>query len=129
MADRYWVGGTANWDGTAGTKWATTSGGTGGAAVPTSADDVYFDAASGAVTVTAVTTRSCRNIDFTGFTGTFAGASILRVYGSMKLASTLTWMFSGDLYLDATTAGQTIDTQGVLLNSVILVGATAGSGE
>jgi hypothetical protein len=26
-ASRYWVGGTANWDGTAGTKWALTSGG------------------------------------------------------------------------------------------------------
>ena len=31
MADRYWVGGTAAWDGTAGTKWALTSGGAGGA--------------------------------------------------------------------------------------------------
>jgi len=39
-ADRYWVGGTANWDGTAGTKWATSSGGNGGASVPTTADDV-----------------------------------------------------------------------------------------
>ena len=27
---RYWVGGTADWDGTAGTKWAYTSGGVGG---------------------------------------------------------------------------------------------------
>ena len=45
MADRYWVGGTAAWDGTAGTKWALTSGGAGGQAIPTSADDVFFDAA------------------------------------------------------------------------------------
>ena len=30
MADRYWVGGTANWDTTIGTKWATTTGGAGG---------------------------------------------------------------------------------------------------
>jgi len=47
MADRYWVGGTNNWNGTAGTKWALTSGGAGGQAEPTSADDVYFDAAPG----------------------------------------------------------------------------------
>jgi hypothetical protein len=46
MADRYWVGGTANWDGTSGTKWSATSGGAGGASVPTSADDVFFDATS-----------------------------------------------------------------------------------
>lgn len=42
MANRYWVGGNANWDATAGTKWATTSGGAGGAAVPTAADDVFW---------------------------------------------------------------------------------------
>ena len=43
MAAKYWVGGTANWDATAGTKWALTSGGAGGQAVPTSADDVFID--------------------------------------------------------------------------------------
>lgn len=74
MADRYWVGGTANWDGTAGTKWATTSGGAGGAAVPTSADDVFFDAASGSGTVSTVNGYApvCRNLNFTGFTGTLS---------------------------------------------------------
>jgi hypothetical protein len=43
MANRYWVGGTATWDNTAGTKWATTSGGAGGSTAPTAADDVFFD--------------------------------------------------------------------------------------
>ena len=46
MASRFWVGGTANWDGTTTTHWASTSGGGGGASVPTSADDVTFDTAS-----------------------------------------------------------------------------------
>ena len=46
MANRYWVGGSATWNATVGTKWATTSGGAGGASVPTSADDVFLDAAS-----------------------------------------------------------------------------------
>jgi hypothetical protein len=31
MADRYWVGGTDTWNGTALLKWSTTSGGVGGA--------------------------------------------------------------------------------------------------
>lgn len=44
MANRYWVGGTASWDGTAGTKWSATDGGVGGSAIPTSADDVFFTA-------------------------------------------------------------------------------------
>ncbi len=41
MANRYWVGGTGSWNDT--THWSTTSGGTSGASVPTSADDVIFD--------------------------------------------------------------------------------------
>ena len=73
MAARYWVGGTAAWDATAGTKWALTSGGAGGQAVPTSADTVFFDAASGASTVTiGAGTAVCSTLTCTGFTGTLA---------------------------------------------------------
>jgi hypothetical protein len=97
MADRYWVGGTANWDGTAGTKWATTSGGAGGAAVPTSADDVYFNAASGTVTCTVTASASCATLNFTGFTGTFAGSSQVTISGDTTVASGMTWTHSGTL--------------------------------
>lgn len=77
MALRYWVGGTATWDATAGTKWATTSGGAGGAAVPTSADQVLFDAASGANTITIGSgyNPSIFSLTMTGFTGTLAFGS------------------------------------------------------
>lgn len=64
------MGGTANWDATAGTKWSTTSGGASGAAVPTAADDVYFDAASGAANATITAAAVCRKLDCTGYTGT-----------------------------------------------------------
>ena len=70
MANRYWVGGTANWDGTAGSKWSLTSGGAGGEAVPGAGDDVFLDAASGAVTVTYTTSSTIGSLDCTGFTGT-----------------------------------------------------------
>lgn len=44
-ADRYWVGGTDSlWNKTA--NWSTTSGGSGGASVPSTNDTVYFDANS-----------------------------------------------------------------------------------
>lgn len=72
MANRYWVGGTATWDGTALLKWSTTSGGIGGAAVPTTADIVFFDAASGAGTVTLGISPTVNFLTFAGFTGTFA---------------------------------------------------------
>lgn len=72
MANRFWVGGAATWDATAGTKWALTSGGAGGQAVPTAADDVFFDAASGANTVTLSASSVARSINCTGFTGTLS---------------------------------------------------------
>ena len=77
MADRYWVGGSGTWNATAGTKWASTSGGVGGESVPTSSDDVYFDVSSGSVLVIVDTaaTRSARSISFNGFTGTFSASS------------------------------------------------------
>jgi len=92
-ANRYWVGGTDSWNTTAGTKWALTSGGTGGQAVPTSADDVFIDAASGAVTVTATTSvgwLNVKNLDFSGFTGILAGSSSLEIYGSLTMGAGMT---------------------------------------
>jgi len=90
MADRYWVGGTGLWDSNVGTKWATTSGGAGGASIPTLTDNVFFDAASGAVTVT-VSSAECANLNFTGFTGSIDGQTnaILYVFGDLILSATM----------------------------------------
>ena len=81
MANRYWVGGNNGWDGTAGSKWSLTSGGAGGQAIPTSSDDVFFDAASGAVAVTTSITGNCSSINTTGFTGSMTGAGSIVVSG------------------------------------------------
>ena len=50
MANRYWIGGSGNWSDTA--HWSTTSGGTGGASVPSTTDDVIVDANSGSAAFT-----------------------------------------------------------------------------
>ena len=93
MANRYWVGGTATWDGTALLKWSTTSGGIGGSAVPTTADTVFFDAASGANTVTiGAGVATCSTLTMTGFTGTIA-------FGS----NSITCAGTGTIYTGATT--------------------------
>lgn len=102
MAARYWVGGTANWDGTAGTKWSTTSGGAGGAAVPTSADDVFFDANSGAATVTVTAPSVGLTLNFTGFTGTFAGASQVTISGNVTIVVGMGLTYTGTLIINAT---------------------------
>lgn len=93
MASRYWVGGTDNWDGTAASKWALTSGGAGGQAIPTTSDDVFFDAASGANTVTVSANVNAHNLEFTGFTGTFAdpGGNEVNMTGNLTLATTMTY--------------------------------------
>ena len=69
MATYYWVGGTGTWDASTTTNWATSSGGAGGAGVPTSADDVVFDSASNA-TAYSVTIGG-----FVG-TGSFSGSTL-----------------------------------------------------
>jgi hypothetical protein len=83
MANRYWVGGTATWDGTVGLKWALTSGGVGGQLAPTTSDTVFFDANSGANTVTIGTGAVCSTLTMTGFTGTLAfGSNSIQVAGT-----------------------------------------------
>jgi len=126
MADRYWVGGTANWDGTAGSKWALTSGGAGGQSVPTSADDVFFDAASGAVTCTVTATANCRSLNFTGFTGTLAGTSAIQFFGNLTLVSGMTWTHTGAINTMASSASWSITTAGKTLGS-LNIGVNGGT--
>lgn len=52
MAARYWVGGAGTWAAGNTANWSATSGGAGGASVPTSADTPIFDANSGSGVVT-----------------------------------------------------------------------------
>jgi|GEM_PF-823323 len=56
---RYWVGGAGDWNDAS--HWSTTSGGLGGACIPTVANDVYFDANSGFGTTTATRTITISN--------------------------------------------------------------------
>ena len=118
MADRYWVGGTENWDGTAGTKWAATSGGAGGESVPTSADDVFFDAnSSGTCTVVSGNTGA-KSITCTGFTGGLTISTGLNVYGDFILSNTMTYVHSGSpLRLVGT---GTVNTFGNLMGTTLI---------
>ncbi len=73
MAARFWVGGTGTWDASTTTHWAASSGGAGGASVPTATDDVTFDANSGGGVCTIATSTSvnCQAFTAAGFTGSF----------------------------------------------------------
>src|SRR5690606_10497878 len=68
---RYWVGGAGDWNDAS--HWSTESGGSGGACIPTVANDVYFDENSGFGTSGAARTITVnngnayfRNMDWTG---------------------------------------------------------------
>lgn len=130
MADRYWVGGTATWDGTAGTKWALTSGGVGGQAVPTAADDVYIDSGSGAVTVTVSSARVCKSLKFVSgagaFSGTFSGTSGITISGDLVLSASMTNNSTTSLTFNSTTS-QTITANGKALDCNITFNGVAGS--
>lgn len=124
MADRYWVGGTDTWNLTAGTKWSATSGGPGGASAPSSIDDVFFDANSGVGTVTLPSTTNqanCRNLDTTGFSGTFTGVDpgYIQIFGNLTIGATTT-LPTGTGYWDfrATSGNYTITTNGKTLYNV-----------
>lgn len=125
MASRFWVGGTESWNGTIGLKWALTSGGLGGQAAPTAADDVFLDANSGTVTVTVDTTKAlCRSFNATGFTGTFHLTEIATVMevgdgttGHFTLGSGMTFTVAGGaeyvlLKFLSTTTGNNITSNG-----------------
>jgi hypothetical protein len=128
MADRYWILGTGTWDSTSTTNWSASSGGTGGASVPTASDNVFFDANSnvgtGAFTVTMATTpRVCNDFTASGLDGamTLAGTSIgLTVSGSLTFQATnFTRTYTGTTTFNATTTGKTVTTNGVAFGSAV----------
>lgn len=136
MANRYWVGGTDTWDATAGTKWAATSGGAGGQTVPGTGDIAFFDAASGANTVTLGSGYNpvVGNLTMTGFTGTlaFGSQNISLSGGSGNIytgASTFT--VTGTPVINCTTGGagtRTINAgSGVTEANAISFNITSGS--
>lgn len=134
MADRYWGGGTGGWNTTNTTNWysdlaRTTLAG----AVPTAADDVFFDNLSNAtaytVTIGIGYTALCRSLSISGPVSgnvTIAGASALTISGSLSIASTgVTCTYTGIITFNATTTGWTVSA-GVSLGSAITFNGVGG---
>lgn len=130
MPDRYWVGGSGTWDTTSTARWSATSGGAPGASVPTSADDVFFDANSGApLTINSgvAATQSCRNLTISVSGVTHAGTGgTFSIAGSMTLHSGTTWTRQGGIAFTSTASGNTITTNGVSLGSAVTFNGVGG---
>ncbi|MEI6767205.1 MAG: hypothetical protein WCM76_16365 [Bacteroidota bacterium] len=127
----YWVGGAGNWSSTS--RWSLTSGGSAGTSLPGISDNVFFDGNSGFTSVSKTVTVDvasafCQNMDWTGAlnTPTFASSTstnALKIYGSLKLITGMTYSFTGPVYFEATSTGQTITSAGKTFpNNVYLNG-------
>lgn len=114
MAARYWVGGTGNWNASDTTHWSASTGGANGASVPTSSDDVFFDANSGTGTCTLLTAAAnCNNFDASATSLlTIAGSVGLSVYGNFTLKAGMTMSYTGTITFAATAMGKLV-TSGV----------------
>ena len=134
MADRFWVGGSGTWNTTNTVNWSTTTGGAGGASVPTATDNVYFDGASAAGNYTVSTSigLNLNSLDLsivkpTAGTVTFTDTGIFNIAGSVNVISTgVTWSAFGNWNL-TTTAARTINVSGITLNSITFNGTGGGS--
>lgn len=133
MATYYWVGGTGSWSNSNPYNWASTSGGVGGIGVPTSTDDVVFDANSdtgGPFTVTIAGTTTvgnafCKTFSTGGSGGaldqtmTLAGAGRLYLYGDLTFPAS-NFTFSGTTILTFQDSA-TITTNGVTVGQITIV--------
>jgi hypothetical protein len=134
MANRYWVGGTDTWDDSAGLKWALTSGGVGGQLAPTTADTVFFDAASGANTITIGAGAVGLSLTTTGFTGTIAfGTNKISLAGNAITVFTgaATYTVTGTPLIELTYAGstgtRTITASAISEANVVSLNVVAGT--
>ena len=119
MADRYWVGATnSSWTTTATAVWSTTAGGSGGASVPTSADNVFFTNA-GSYNVFIAGAVSCANLTISsGAPNIIFSSGSLTIYGSYSSHNAArSPTFTGTLpIVFAATTSQTITTNGIVFS-------------
>ncbi len=129
----YWVGGTGNWSNTA--RWSLTSGGTGGAAIPTSFDNVIFDSASSAGSYTStidqnaganISQHRCNELTISGPASgvlTLTGISCpIMIHGSVTMpVSGLNFSYSSVIYLTGSTPGKVFTTNGNQLSVGVVV--------
>jgi hypothetical protein len=136
LADRYWVGGAGTWNSSNTTNWSASSGGAGGASVPTAADNVFFDAGSDAGgtfdVFLATSPRVCNDFTASGldFTMTLTSilATALNVSGSLSFPATnFTLSYPGTTTFNATTTGKTITTNGVAFTADVTFDGIGGA--
>lgn len=123
-ADFYWVGGTGDWSDYT-SHWVTTSGGTTfHTRIPTTADDIFFDASSFTAVGQVVTMDidgQCKDMHWTGATGTptITGTTAfdIQIGGDVTFITAMNWDIDGTVifrYTDSPETENTIVSSGKL---------------
>jgi fibronectin-binding autotransporter adhesin len=127
MATKYWVGGSGTWNLSSTVNWSYTSGGTGGAPVPNSSDDVIFDQAgtygitmTGTATIATLVVSAASSYTFRNGTS----PALIITAGTLNLATGTTWNCTGALTLGGS---GTVTTNAVLIRSGTITINTAGT--
>ncbi len=122
---RYGVGsGGQSWSSTS--SWSATSGGASGESVPLPQDTVLINASSGATSYVADMPRLGMDITFTGYTGTFSFTTAGTIFGSLTLASGMTYSGASTLTLGGR-GTHTITTAGKPILGAILQNGPGGT--
>lgn len=122
MANKFARTAGGNW--TTDATWSTTSGGAADTVAPTASDDVFLDANSGNVTISA--TSVGKSLDCTGYTGTLThntGIS-LTLSGNLTFVAGMTYTPSETSVL-AFNVDSTITSAGKLITRIQLTGTNA----
>lgn len=133
MANRYWVGGSGNWNYSNTANWSTVSGGGGGASVPSTSDDVIIDQ-NGPYDISATIPIIVNSISITGTNVSFdvsGGSPTIYLTGSFYTHPT-TKLFSygfGSIEISPPTGTTAyVDINGSPKNIASFNVGTAGSG-
>ena len=120
----YWVGGDGNWNDP--NHWSLTSGGVGGACIPSGTDNVFFDTNSFTANNQSVIITEenifCRDMTWTGagFFPSFEGGydPILHIFGSLTLIPEMNYRFGGLVKFESQEIGKTITSGNQLINKI-----------
>jgi hypothetical protein len=128
MAQRFWIGNTGTWDNSTTTNWSTSSGGAGGASVPTSSDDVFFDANSftlaGSIVAVDAVTVTCNSMSWSGALHT-PTLLLFSSFGTSAIAMSGSLLLIPDMVLSSNSVSNTLDMVGTGIgNTITLAGQT-----
>ncbi len=118
--DLFWVGGTGDWSDPQ--HWSFTSGGPGGACVPSGVDNVFFDeksfSASGQFVNIDAPSAQCKTMDWSKvmFKPRLSGPvnNAVTIYGSLYFSPDMSMDFKGNFRFAAKGPGQEIRSAGIV---------------